>query len=86
MPIELSRTVKKLKSMLDLDYSKMFRHGLDLFVNEGRKNGTIDRKTYDEYWTERRLFKDEDFGTVHDPDLDAEPTEEELRAYQEGRA
>jgi hypothetical protein len=85
MPRELARTVAKLKPMLDQEYSKLFRHGFDLVVNEGFKNGKIDKKTYDEYWTVRRLFKDEDFGTCSTNveeviDLDREPTEEEIRS------
>jgi hypothetical protein len=72
----------KLKTMLDQEYSKLFRHGFDLVVNEGFKNGKIDRKTYDEYWTTRRLFRDEDFGTsTHvEIDLAREPTDEEIRS------
>jgi hypothetical protein len=68
--------------MLDQEYSKLFRHGFDLVVNEGFKNGKIDRKTYDEYWTKRRLFRDEDFGTsTHvEIDLAREPTDEEIRS------
>jgi hypothetical protein len=82
MPIELARTMAKLKTMLDQEYSKIFRHGLDLVVKEGLKNGKIDRKTYDEYWTKRRLFRDEDFGTpsinAEVIDLGREPTDEEI--------
>jgi hypothetical protein len=77
MPIELARTVAKLKAMLHEEYSKLFRHGIDLVVKEGLNNGKIDRKTYDEYFARTRLFIDEDFGV---PDSDREPTEEEIRS------
>ena len=54
----------------------MFRYGFGLAMDEWLKNGRTDGKTYNEYKAARRLFRDEDFGV---PDLDSEPTEEELR-------
>jgi hypothetical protein len=62
--------------MLDNEYSKLFRRGIDLVVKEDFVDGKIDRKTYDEYWNVRRLFKDEDF-SGKGPDLDREHTDEE---------
>ena len=52
-------------------------------MEEGHKNGKIDKKTYDEYFTKRRLFRDEDFGTSSinaEVDLEHEPTDEEIRS------
>jgi hypothetical protein len=79
MPVELARSLAKLKPMLDMEYSKLFRRGIDLVVKEDFVDGKIDRKTYDEYWNVIRLFKDEDF-SGKGPDLDREPTDEEIRS------
>jgi hypothetical protein len=83
MPVELARFVRLLKPMFDREYSKLFRHGFDLVVEEGFKERKIEQKTYDEYLKARHLFKDEDFsGCVSTGsstiDLDKEPTEEEI--------
>src|ERR1700687_2790196 len=61
MPITLARMVRSLKPQLDLEYSKIFPKGV---VEVGRmsfEKGLISRKLYDQYWAERRLFKDEDW-------------------------
>lgn len=77
MPVELARYVRLLKPMFDREYSKLFRHGFDLVMEEGYKERKIERKIYEDYLKARHLFKDEEFGG-RNPDLDREPTDEEL--------
>lgn len=61
MPVALARVVYALKPQLDLEYSKIFRKGIDEVVRMSFEKGMISRKLYDQYWAERRLFKDEDW-------------------------
>jgi len=60
LPTSLARVVRGLKGEMDLEYSKIFRKGLDLIVDMGYNKGEISKQTHDRYWTERRAFKDED--------------------------
>jgi hypothetical protein len=60
VPVELSRAIEGIKSELDLDYSKLFRKGLDHVVRIGRANGEISQKACDRYWNVRHAFKDDD--------------------------
>lgn len=60
LPIDLARVVRGLKGEMDLEYSKIFRKGLDLIIDMARKNGEISQKTSDRYWKVRKKFKDED--------------------------
>ena len=62
LPVGLARYVKGLKPQLDMEYSKIFRAGLDAVVEQAYREGKIDRKFYDDYWGERRSFRDEDWG------------------------
>jgi hypothetical protein len=61
LPIELGRMVRALKPQLDLEYSKIFRSGLDEVVERSYAQGKIGRKFYEDYKTIRRSFRDEDF-------------------------
>jgi hypothetical protein len=69
--------------MFDREYSKLFRHGFDLVMEEGYKERKIDPKIYDEYLKARHLFKDEEL-TGTGPDLDSEPSDEDIAAYHRG--
>lgn len=60
LPAALARVVRGLKGEVDLEYSKIFRKGMDLFVRMSYEKGEISKKTYDRYWAERRVFRDED--------------------------
>lgn len=60
VPAELARVVRGLKGEMDLEYSKIFRKGLDLIVDMAEKKGEISKKTSVRYWEIRRKFRDED--------------------------
>ena len=62
LPVALARFVRGLKPQLDMEYSKIFRSGLDQVVEQAYREGKIDRKFYDDYWVARRAFRDEDWG------------------------
>ena len=53
--------VRALKPQLDLEYSKIFRSGLDEVVERSYEAGKISKKFYDDYKEIRRSFKDEDW-------------------------
>jgi hypothetical protein len=61
LPIALGRMVRALKPQLDLEYSKIFRSGLDEVVERSFEAGKISRKFYEEYKAIRRSFRDEDW-------------------------
>jgi hypothetical protein len=61
LPTALGRMVRALKPQLDLEYSKIFRSGLDEVVERSFESGKISRKFYDDYREIRRAFKDEDW-------------------------
>lgn len=60
LPVALARVVRKLKGEMDLEYSKIFRKGLDLVVAEAYKKREITQKTYDNYKSARLPFHDDD--------------------------
>ena len=62
LPVALARFVRGLKPQLDLEYSKIFRNGLDKVIEEAYREGKINRQFYDDYWVARRSFRDEDWG------------------------
>jgi hypothetical protein len=61
LPVALARFVRALKPRLDLEYSKIFRSGLDKVIEEAYRDGKIDSQFYDDYWATRRAFRDEDW-------------------------
>ena len=62
LPDALARFVRGLKPQLDMEYSKIFRSGLDQVVEQAYREGKINRQFYDDYWVARRAFRDEDWG------------------------
>ena len=61
MPRGLARVVRSLKTQLDLEYSKIFRRGIDEFMIENFKEGRISKETYARYRDERGKISDEDW-------------------------
>jgi hypothetical protein len=61
LPTALGRMVRALKPQLDLEYSKIFRSGLDEVVQRSFEEGKISKKFYEEYREIRRSFRDEDW-------------------------
>ena len=61
LPIALGRVVRRLKPEMDLEYSKIFRKGLDLVIKEAFDERAITQKTYDNYKAARDSFHDDDF-------------------------
>jgi hypothetical protein len=59
LPVEIGRMVRSLKPQLDLEYSKIFRAGLDSVVEQAFHQGKIDMEFYQKYKTARRTFRDE---------------------------
>jgi hypothetical protein len=65
LPLPLGRIVRRLKPILDLEYSKIFRRGLDEIIDKSLESGDIPKKLHDQWFEERRHFKDDDFtGTL----------------------
>ena len=62
LPVALGRMVRALKPQLDLEYSKIFRSGLDQVVELSFQEGKISKKFYEDYRAIRRSFRDEDWG------------------------
>ena len=62
LPTALGRMVRALKPQLDLEYSKIFRSGLDQVVELSFQEGKISKKFYEDYRAIRRSFRDEDWG------------------------
>jgi hypothetical protein len=61
LPIELGRMVRALAPQLDMEYSKIFRAGLDSVVEQALHQGKIDMEFYQRYKAARRAFRDEDW-------------------------
>ena len=61
MPVPLGRIMRRLKPMLDLEYSKIFRSALDGMIKKGLEEGKISKNLHDQWFEERRHFKDDDF-------------------------
>lgn len=60
LPIELARVVRGLKLEMDLEWSKIFRKGLELIVESAHNKGDISKETYDRFWEVRKGFRDDD--------------------------
>ena len=58
-PAALARVVRRLPVEVDLELSKIFRQGVDLYVDIEHTKGKISHKTHERYWQERKGFKDE---------------------------
>lgn len=62
LPVELGRIIRGLAPQLDMEYSKIFRAGLDAVVEQALHQGKISMKFYQDYKAARRQFRDEDWG------------------------
>jgi hypothetical protein len=59
LPVKLGRIVHHLAPQLDLNYSQIFRNGLDAVVEKALIEGKIDMKFYKEYKAARKISRDE---------------------------
>jgi hypothetical protein len=61
MPTGLADVVRSLKPILDLEYSKIFRRGIEEFIIENFEKGLISKETFGNYWDERAKNSDQDW-------------------------
>lgn len=60
LPIEMGRVVRGFKKEMDLEWSKIFRKGLELIVESAHNRGDLSDKSYARFWEVRKAFKDDD--------------------------
>jgi hypothetical protein len=60
VPAEMDRVIRSIRAQCDIEFAKIFRSGLDEFVN--MNSDKITAETRREYWRIRRQVDDTDWG------------------------